>query len=122
MVQWHKHRVNIDFEFTGGIIIASNNPLDPRPGRLGAVASRFSPQEWKLSDPELAAVMRQIALTEYQEYRLSQTEAWEIAEFVIAEMEQRSGQGKVDLRSFCEQASPTSSSGRMAVPKSTGMS
>ena len=71
IVQWHKHRINIDFEFTGGIIIASNNRLDPRPGRLGAVASRFTPQQWKLSDPELAALMRQIALTEYREYRLA---------------------------------------------------
>ena len=106
MVQWHKHRIDIDFEFTGGIIITSNNRLDPRPGRLGAVASRFSPQQWKLSDPELAAVMRQIALTEYREYRLSQTEACEVADFVIAEMEKRSGQGKVDLRTLCEQAIP----------------
>ena len=106
MVQWHKHRVDIDFEFTGGIIIASNNRLDPKPGRLGAVASRFTPQLWKLSDPELAALMRQIALTEYREYRLTQAEAWEVAQFVIAQMEQRSGQGKVDLRTLCEQAIP----------------
>ncbi len=106
IVQWHKHRVDIDFEFTGGIIISSNNPLDPRPGRLGAVASRFTPQQWKLSDPELAALMRHIALTEYQEHGLSKSEACEVADFVIAEMEQRSGQGKVDVRSFCEQAVP----------------
>lgn len=90
IVQWHKHKIDIDFEFTGGIIITSNDRLDPRPGRLGAVASRFSPQEWKLSDPELAALMRQIALTEYQEHRLSKSEACEVAEFVIEEMEKRS--------------------------------
>ena len=106
IVQWHKHKIDIDFEFTGGIIITSNDRLDPRPGRLGAVASRFSPQEWKLSDPELAALMRHIALTEYQEHRLSKSEACEVADFVIAEMEQRSGQGKVDLRTLVEQSIP----------------
>jgi hypothetical protein len=106
IVQWNKYRVNIDFEFTGGIIITSNNRLDPKPGRLGAVASRFSPQQWKLTDPELAAVMRHIALTEYQDYGLSLAEAWEVAEFVVAEMAIRSGQGKVDLRTLCEQAIP----------------
>ncbi len=106
IVQWHKHRVSKSFEFTGGIIISSNTRLDSKPGRLGAVASRFSPQQWKLSDPELAALMQQIALTESKEYGLTQAEAWEIANFVITEMERRSGQGKIDLRTYCEQAIP----------------
>ena len=106
IVQWHKHKIDIDFEFTGGIIISSNNRLDPKPGRLGAVASRFSPQEWKLTDLELAALMRHIALTEYQEFKLTLAEAWEISEFVIAEIEKRSGQGKIDLRTYCELAIP----------------
>ena len=83
-VQWNKHRANFDFNFTGGIIISSNNRLDPKPGRLGAIASRFTPQGWKLSDLELAAMMRHIALTEYESDKLTLVEAWEIAEFVIA--------------------------------------
>ena len=35
------------FEFTGGIIVISNDDPRGKSLRLGAIASRFAPQEWK---------------------------------------------------------------------------
>lgn len=99
IVSWQKFNVDIEFAFSGGIIILSNDPLDNH-GRLGAVASRFTPQLWKLSDPELAATMRQLALS--QDYGIPKDDAGQVAEFVIGEMSGR----KVDLRTFVEFAIP----------------
>ena len=99
-----KHRRNVDFVFSGGIIILSNDPIDHHHGRLGAIASRTHPMLWRLSDPELAAMMRVIALKGCT--GLTPQECMEVAELVIEEMESRRRDTKVDLRTFCEGALP----------------
>lgn len=107
-VTWTKAgRRKLRFRFAGGIIIASNQSLDTY-GILGAIASRFAPVEWKLTEPELAATMRAIAsrgVTCAGE-RISPQECWEVAEFCIAEMQSKVRNTKVDLRTFCDQALP----------------
>ena len=99
-----KHKRDVNFIFYGGIIIVSNDPIDHRYGRLGAIASRTNPMLWKLSTPELAAMMRAIALRGYKQ--LAPTECMEVAEFLIEEMLSRQKDTKVDLRTFCEGALP----------------
>ena len=58
MVQWHKHRVDINFEFTGGIIITSNLTvlIQDRDGWVRSLVVSL-PAIGKLVDPELAALM-----------------------------------------------------------------
>lgn len=108
LVTWTKAKTRkFRFEFKGGIVIASNQSLDTY-GILGAIASRFAPMEWKLTEPELAATIRSIAIqgatcgTE----QISPSECWEVAEFCIAEMQTKQRSTKVDLRTFCDQALP----------------
>lgn len=108
LVTWTKSgRRKFRFEFQGGIIVASNQSLDTY-GILGAIASRFSPMEWKLTDPELAAAIRAIAIRGVTcgGERISPKECCEVAEFCIAEMEAKQRSTKVDLRTFCDQALP----------------
>jgi hypothetical protein len=99
-----KHRRKVDFVFHGGIIIVSNDPIDYRYGRLGAIASRTHPMLWRLSQPEMAAMMRAIALRGFR--KLTPEECMQVAEFVIQEMESRQADTKVDLRIFCDGALP----------------
>jgi hypothetical protein len=108
LVTWTKAKNRkFRFEFTGGIIIASNQPLDTY-GILGAIASRFAPMEWKLDGPELAATIRSIAVhgVVCRDERVTPKECLEVAEFCIAEMECKERSTKVDLRTFCDQALP----------------
>ena len=99
-----KHKRDVNFIFYGGIIIVSNDSIDHRYGRLGAIASRTHPMLWKLSTPELAAMMRTIALRGYKQ--LAPDECMEVAEYLIQEMQSRQRDTKVDLRTFCEGALP----------------
>jgi len=94
------------FVFEGGIIVVSND--DPRGGnlKLGAIASRFSPVEWRLLDPELAAVMRHLAINDPCPYDYSPEVRLEVAEYVIAQMDERPELIHVDLRTFKEHAMP----------------
>jgi hypothetical protein len=103
----NKHKRNINFLFHGGIIILSNDQIDSSYGRLGAIASRTDPLFWKLSDPELAAMMRCIALNGYGPNKeISPKECLEVAEYVIDQMDRRQATTKVDLRTFCDGALP----------------
>ncbi|WP_417384151.1 hypothetical protein [Gimesia sp.] len=107
VVTWTNKKAIIRFPFKGGIIIAANQPLKTY-GNLGAIASRFSPVEWRLSDPELGVMMRYIATGgfEHNGQKLTASECLEVADFLVAEMEVRTRETKVDLRTFTEQALP----------------
>lgn len=95
------------FEFSGAVIIISNE--DPRGGslKMGAIASRFAPQKWELTEAELAATIRDIAINTNDRYGYSPKERLEVAEFVIEEMHKRSTKARVDLRTYCEHALPS---------------
>ncbi len=99
-----KHKRDVDFVFSGGIIILSNDPIDYRYGRLGAIASRTHPMLWRLSVPELAAMMRHIALAGFK--GISSIECMEVADYLTGELESRQRDTKVDLRIYCEGALP----------------
>jgi hypothetical protein len=94
------------FQFAGGVIILSNE--DPRGGsmKMGAIASRFAPQKWELTEAELAATMRDLAINTPCRHGYSVEERLEVAEFVIDEMTNRPAKVKVDLRTFGEHALP----------------
>jgi hypothetical protein len=100
----NKHNRDVNFIFHGGIIIVSNDSIDHRYGRLGAIASRTHPMLWKLSTPELAAMMRVIAQRGSKE--LAPEECMGVAEYLIEQMSARQKDTKVDLRTFCEGALP----------------
>lgn len=107
-IHWEKDGLRHEdpFQFTGTIIIISNE--DPRGVslKMGAIASRFAPQKWELTDPQLAAKIRDVALNTPCDYGLSAAERWEVAEFVIEEMQKRPMGIYVELRTFCEHAIP----------------
>jgi len=94
-----KHGKQAAFDFNGAIVIESNETIDHRFGPLGAVASRTHPFFWSLSDKELAAMMRKIACGGYK--RLTPDQCMEVAEFVIQEMERKTVEAKIDLRTYC---------------------
>jgi hypothetical protein len=106
IITWSRARQTRSFEFRGGIIIASNEPLT-NSGAIGAIASRFAPIEFALTPDEIAASIRAIALTgmTLKDQYVHPDEAIEVAEFVIDQMHAGNA-NKVDLRTFCEHAIP----------------
>lgn len=107
-VAWEKHGKSGEdpFVFGGAIIIVTNE--NPRGGslKMGALASRVAPLRWHLTDPELAALMRDIALNGECPLGLSVEERLEIAEFIIDKMHDRPSGVRVDLRTLCEHGLP----------------
>lgn len=107
-VHWEKKGVHgiPPFQFDGGVIIVGNESPTGHSLKFGAIASRFAPQEWKLTEQELAAVIRDIAINTPCKYGYSRSERIDVAEFVITEMKHRPKGVQVDLRTFCEHALP----------------
>lgn len=88
-ITWNVHGVTRDVVFEGGIVLISNRQLSDRPEAL-ALATRLSPVDLNVSDQEIAALMRHVALQGYQIHAstLTAEECLEVAEFIIAESRQ----------------------------------
>jgi hypothetical protein len=74
-----KHNSRESFEFKGGIIILSNEPLSSMPA-LKALATRMNPAEFNPTDGEKKALMMSIA--EQGKFGLSSDACIEVAEFL----------------------------------------
>jgi len=74
-----KHNSKDRFEFKGGIIILSNEPLSAKPS-LKALATRMNPAEFNPSDGEKRALMMSIA--ERGKFGLSPDDCIEVTEYL----------------------------------------
>lgn len=94
--------------FTGGIIVVSNDNLARTKGPLAAVASRFRPIKWDLTIEERIA--RIISLADLGwcrgEWTLTPVQCRVVARFLVEEMTQGQVDYAVDLRTFVEHALP----------------
>jgi hypothetical protein len=89
LLTWHCKNAPPPFQFEGGVIILSNRPLQDLP-ELQAVATRLNPVELHVSDREVAALMRSIALEGHRHgtETLTPDQCGEVAEFVIREAQE----------------------------------
>lgn len=100
-----RFRVN----FTGGLIIATNEDLSRKSGPMQGVASRFRPIKWTLTIPERVAVIFKIADSGYSKGKavLSPAECRKVAKEMIEAIESSDCESTLDLRLFTEHALPT---------------
>jgi hypothetical protein len=84
IVTWNVSKNPIEVEFTGGIIIASNRRLSESPV-LTALASRLVQFDFHVSDGEIAALIRHVAMEGLERGidRLTPNECLEVAECLI---------------------------------------
>jgi len=85
-ITWNAHGVVIEFPFTGGILMTSNLDLRNLP-RLAALKTRISWLDLRVSNPEVEALMRKIALEGYPpgHNRLESRQCIEVVQFIIVE-------------------------------------
>lgn len=100
-----RFRVN----FTGGLIIATNEDLSRKSGPMQGVASRFRPIKWHMTIPERIAVILKIANSGYSKGKavLSPGECRKVAKEMIEAIESSDCESTLDLRLFTEHALPT---------------
>ncbi|MEN6496999.1 MAG: hypothetical protein ABFD16_22125 [Thermoguttaceae bacterium] len=89
LITWHVHGAAPDIPFKGGIILINNRQLSDLP-EARALATRLSLVDLDVSDQEIAALMRQVALQGYRLHAsiLAPDECLEVAEYIIAESPQ----------------------------------
>lgn len=94
--------------FTGGIIVVSNENLAKAKGPLAAVASRFRPIKWDLTIEERIARILTMAEAGWKraEWTLTPVQCRVVARFLVEEMTQGHVDYAVDLRTYCEHALP----------------
>lgn len=99
----------LQVNFTGGIIIVSNEDLSRARGPLAAVASRFRPIKWDLTIEERIAKILDIATQGWERgtYKLNPAECKTVAMFLVDQMTSGDVKVAVDLRTFTEHALPT---------------
>lgn len=85
-VTWNAHGVAIEFLFCGGICMTSNLDLRNLP-RLAALKTRISWLDLRVTDEEIAAKMREIALGGCRtgDSLLEADQCVEVVEFIVAE-------------------------------------
>jgi len=83
---WNAHDAAIEFVFCGGICMTSNLELRSLP-RLAALKTRMSWMDLRVSDEEVAAKMREIALGGYPkgENLLEPEQCMEIVDLIVGE-------------------------------------
>ena len=88
-ITWSAHDAAIEFLFAGGICMTSNLNLRSLP-RLAALKTRISWLDFRVSDAEVAAIMREIALQGYpaKGSLLDPAECVEVVEFIIEQSAQ----------------------------------
>jgi hypothetical protein len=96
-ITWNAHGVQLEFLFSGGVCMTSNLELRSLP-KLAALKTRICWLDLRVTDEEVAAKMRQIALDGFpkDENLLDPEQCWEVAEFAIAESAKISR--RLDLR------------------------
>lgn len=92
-----KYGVSEKFEFFGGIIILSNEPLSAMP-RLKALATRLSPAEFNPTEGEKKALMMSIA--EQGKFGLSPEACIEVAEYLTHYAKQSGKSIDVSMRAL----------------------
>jgi hypothetical protein len=97
-VTWTAFKVNINFIFTGGIIIISNADLCETKPELRALKSRIGHLGLDVTNDEMRALMKQIC-TEGYDYgpeRMTPAECWEVATAIMGRLDEL--QRNLDLR------------------------
>jgi hypothetical protein len=86
LITWRTHQDSLEVIFSGGVILISNRELGKLP-ELQALATRVPHIELTVTDAEVAALMRSIALGGHRigDALLGPDECLEVAEFIIAE-------------------------------------
>jgi len=94
--------------FTGGVIIATNENLSRKNGPLQGVASRFRPIQWSMTIPERIAAIFKIADAGYFKGKISlkPDECRKVATELIDAVESGESETPLDLRLFTEHALP----------------
>ena len=107
-VTYETNTEKLSFEFTGGIIIATNENLSRTNGPLQAVASRFRPIKWDLTMEERIACVLTIAKDKCVRngIEISAKESTKVAWELIDMTTDSSGHLDLDLRLFTEHALP----------------
>ena len=83
-VTWNTYNARLQFYFTGGVLVTSNRPLDDLP-ELRALGTRINPVNLACTNPEIAALMRKIALAGYRHrgQSLGPKACLDVAEFIV---------------------------------------
>lgn len=86
LVTWSARGACSEFVFTGGLILTSNRSIGDLP-ELSALKTRVTYLHLDVSDDEILALMRRVALAVPPEgdTRLSQDERLEVVEFIVGE-------------------------------------
>jgi hypothetical protein len=97
-ITWTAWKVNINFIFTGGIIIISNANLCESKPELRALKSRINVLGLDVTNDEIRALMKQICSGgfDYGLERMTPAECWEVASAIIERLDQL--QRNLDLR------------------------
>jgi hypothetical protein len=98
-ITWRAFRTNIDFTFTGGIILIANKSLEDLP-ELRALKTRITVLQLVATFGEIAALMRSVALEGFQYGMdfLTPQECMTVAEYVIERM--RGLERSLDMRVY----------------------
>jgi hypothetical protein len=98
-VSWTAHRTDIRFTFTGGIILIANRPLETVP-ELAALETRIASLHFVATFPEVAALMRSVALEgfEYGDDAMTPEECMTVADHII--LETRALSNDLDMRVY----------------------
>lgn len=96
------------FKVTGGVIVVSNENLSRSSGPMQAVASRFRPLKWDMTQQEVVAVIQSIAKDGWSKGTDSVTpkECMEVAGVLIDMIGDEEIKLSLDIRLFCEHALP----------------
>ena len=91
VITWRTHRESLEVVFTGSVILISNRELGKLP-EMQALATRVPHIELTVTEAEVAALMRSIALRGHRlgDAYLGPDECVEVAEFIITESAQLS--------------------------------
>lgn len=98
-ITWGACGATMEFPFTGGIIMTSNLDLRLLP-RLEALKTRISWYDLRVSNPEIEAMMRKIALDGYPagSNQLDPPQCLEVVQFIVDEVARMNR--SLDLRLF----------------------
>lgn len=108
LITYETNNEKISFNFTGGIIFATNENLSRSNGPMQAVASRFRPIKWDLTLEERMALILQIAKKDRTVNQIYLTAkecskcAWELIDMTTSSH----SHVDLDIRLFCEHALP----------------
>ena len=99
---------NLDFDFTGGVIIATNENLSKTSGPLQGVASRFRPIRWEMSLVERIATILMIAERPCVKNNVPLTvkDCRKVAKRLIEMTMKSKSNLQLDIRLFTEHALP----------------